>query len=141
MASFLLARHDRNVDVRRALRLAWISLTNGTAIYVLYAGTRQDVLLYRLLKQESRTRGLWFHFALWGAIPVLGIVLEVFHSRFAKWLNLGYFIYFGVVFSAMGLLNLPDHHALISLFFGIVALSFFAVSYFLYRKPKPIPAA
>ena len=137
----MLTRHDGYVDATRTLRLAWISLTNGTAIYVQYAGTRQDVLLNRLLEQESRNRGLWFHFALWAAIPVLGIVLEVFHSRFAKWLNLGYFIYFGFLFSAMGVLNLPDHHAIISLVFGIVALSLFGLSYFLYRKPRPIPAS
>ena len=136
----MLTRHDGYVDVTRTLRLAWISLTNGTAIYVLYAGTRQDVLLNRLLEQESRNRELWFHFALWAAIPFLGIVLEAFHSRFAKWLNLGYFAYFGLVFSAMGVLNLPNHHALVSLVFGMVALSFLGVSYFLYRKPKPVPA-
>lgn len=48
------------------------------------------------------------------------------------------FIYFGLVLSAMGFLTLPDHHAAISLLFGIAALSCFVVSYFLYRKPKPI---
>jgi len=106
------------------------------AVYVLYAGTRQDVLLNHLLEQENRNKGLWFHFALWAAIPVLGIVLEVCRSRFAKWLNLGYFVYFGVVFSGIGILGLPDHHAFISLFFGIAALSFSGVSYLLYRKPK-----
>src|SRR5690348_12421190 len=99
VASFGLTRHHRSVDARRALRLTWISLTNGAAICVLYVGTHQDALLNRLLEQEIRNRELWLHFALWAAIPVLGIVLEVFHSRFAKWLNLGYFIYFGLVFS------------------------------------------
>lgn len=135
------ARHYSCVDFIRVLRLTWVLLTNGTAVYVLYAGTRQDVLLNHLLEQENRNKGLWFHFALWAAIPVLGIVLEVCRSRFAKWLNLGYFLYFGVVFSGMGILNLPDHHALISVLFGITALSFSGVSYFLYRKPKPIPVA
>jgi hypothetical protein len=129
------------VDIIKALRMLWVLLTNGTAVYVLYAGTRQDALLNTLLEQENRNRTLWFHFALWAAIPVLGIVLEVCRSRFAKWLNLGYFVYFGVVFSAMGILNLPDHHALISVLFGIVALIFSGVSYLLCRKPNSTPIA
>jgi hypothetical protein len=105
VASLPSARHYRCVDFIRVLRLVWVLLTNGTAVYVLYAGTRQDVLLNHLLEQENRNKGLWFHFALWAAIPVLGIVLEVCRSRFSKWLNLGYFLYFGVVFSGMGILN------------------------------------
>jgi predicted membrane channel-forming protein YqfA (hemolysin III family) len=136
-----MARHHGCVDFMRALRLVWVLLTNGTAIYVLYTGTRQDVLLNTLLEQENRNKALWFHFALWAAIPVLGIVLEVCRSRFAKWLNLGYFVCFAIVFSAIGILNLPDDHALISLLFGIVALIFSCVSYLLYRKRKPAPIA
>jgi len=127
------------VDLIKALRLAWVLFTNGTAVYVLYAGTRQDVLLNTLLEQGGRNKALWLHFALWAAIPAVGIVLEVCRSRFAKWLNVGYFVYFGIVFCAMGILNLPDHHALISLLFGIVALIFSTVSYLLYRKRKPTP--
>ena len=141
MVSLLLARHNRCVDLKGVLRLAWVLLTNGTAVYVLYASTRQDMLLNHLLEQENRNKGLWFHFALWAAIPVLGILLEVYRSRFAKWLNLGYFVYFGIVFSGLGILNLPDHHARISLFFGIVALGFSCVSYLLYRKSNRIPVA
>ncbi len=125
----------------RILRSAWVLFTNGTAIYLLYAGTRQDVLLNHLLEQDNRIKGLWFHFALWAAIPVLGIVFEFFGSPFAKWLNLGYFVYFGVVFSGMGILNLPDHHGLISLLFGILALGVTGVSYLLYRKPHSTPGA
>jgi len=139
VASLFTAHHHRSVDLIKALRLAWVLFTNGTAVYVLYAGTRQDVLLNTLLEQGGRNRALWLHFALWAAIPAVGIVLEVCRSRFAKWLNVGYFVYFGIVFCAMGILNLPDHHALISLLFGIVALIFSTVSYLLYRKRKPTP--
>jgi hypothetical protein len=129
------------VDFLRALRLAWVLLTNGTAIYFLYASSRQDALLNHLLEQDNRNSGVWFHFGLWAAFPVVGIVLETFRSRFAKWLNLGYFAYFGVLFSGIGILNLPDHHAVISLLFEILASTSFVVSYFLYRKPKQTTAA
>jgi hypothetical protein len=141
VTSFLLTSDDEVVDGKRTLRLVWIALANGMAIYVQYANVRQHALLNGLLEQESQNRGLWLSFALWAAIPALGIVLEVFRSRFAKWINLAYFAYFGIVFSVTGVLSLPDHHAIIALFYGIVALSFFVVGYLLYRKPKPIPAA
>jgi uncharacterized membrane protein HdeD (DUF308 family) len=139
VASLVRTSHDGHVDVRRTLRLPWIALANGTAIYVQYANTRQHALLNHLLEQDSQNRALWFHFALWAAIPALGIVLEVFHSRFAKWINLGYFTYFGVLFSVMGILNLPDEHAFISLLYGIMALIFGIVSYLLYCKATVIP--
>lgn len=141
MVSFPLTSDDGVVDGKRRLRLVWIALANGTAIYVQYAIIRQQAVLNGLLEQEGQNRGLWLSLALWAAIPALGIVLEVFHSRFAKWINLAYYAYFGIVFSATGVLNLPDHHAVIALFYGVVALSFFVVGYLLYRKPKPIPAA
>lgn len=141
LASFLLTSDDEVVDDKRTLRLVWIALANGTAIYVQYVNVRQHAVLHRLLEQESQNGGLWLSFALWAAIPALGIVLEVFHSRFAKWVNLAYFAYFGIVLSAKGVLRLPDHHAVIALFYGVVALIFFVVGYLLYRKPKPIPPA
>jgi hypothetical protein len=128
------------VDITRTLRLPWIALANGLAIYVQFVNARQHAMLNGLLEQENQNRELWLHFALWAAIPALGIVLEVFHSRFAKWINLGYFAYFGAVFSATGVFSLPDHHATIALFYGVVALTFLVVSYLLYRKPKPIAA-
>lgn len=141
MASFPLTSDDGVVDGKRILRLVWIALANVTAIYVQYANIRQHAVLNSLLEQESQNRKLWLGFALWAAIPTLGIVLEIFHSRFAKWINLAYYAYFGIVFSGIGVLNLPDHHAIIALFYGVVALTFFVVGYLLYRKPKPIPAA
>jgi len=141
MSKLIIAVQNVAWGSMKILRSAWVLFTNGTAIYLLYAGTRQDALLNQLLEQDNLNRGLWFHFALWTTIPVLGIVLEFLGSRFAKWLNLGYFVYFGVVFTGMGILNLPDHHGLIILLFGVLALGVSGVSYLLYRRPRPIPAA
>ncbi len=65
MASFLLTSDDEVVDGKRTLRLVWIALANGVAIYVQYANVRQHVLLNGLLEQESQNRGLWLstHFS------------------------------------------------------------------------------
>lgn len=127
-------------DSMRIFRSAWVSFTNGTAIYLLYAGTRQDALLNNLLEQDNRNKGLWLHFALWATIPLLGVVLEFLGSRFAKLLNLGYFTYFGVVFTGIGISSWPDHHGLIILLFGVLALGVTGVNYLVYRRPSSTPA-
>lgn len=140
VASLFPVGHHAFVNFRRKLRLAWVLFTSGTAIYFQYAGTQQAVSLNSLLKQENRNKGIWLHFLLWALIPVLGMVLDLFQSRYAKWLNIGYFVCFGVVFSGIGVLNLPDHHAQLSLLFGILALGVSGVSYLLYREGIATPA-
>jgi hypothetical protein len=140
MSKLIVAVQNVAWDSMRILRSAWVMFTNGTAIYLLYANNRQDALLNHLLEQDNRNRGLWLHFALWATIPVLGIVLEFLGSRFAKWLNIGYFAYFGAVFSGIGILSWPDHHGLISLLFGVLALGVTGVDYLLYRRPRSTPA-
>jgi hypothetical protein len=43
-------------DFMRILRSAWVLFTSGTAIYLLYAGTRQDALLNHLLEYLRSVR-------------------------------------------------------------------------------------
>ena len=119
----------------RILRSAWVLFTNGLAVYLLYGSTGQVALLNHLLEQDNKNKALWFHFALKVTIPILGILLEFLGSRFAKWVNVGYLVFVGTVFSAIGIWTWPDHHGLIYLFLGLLALAFAAVSWLLYRKP------
>ena len=59
MAWQFTARHHRCVDLKRALRLVWVLFTNLTAVYVLYSGVRQDVLL--VLRRPSEPARLIGH--------------------------------------------------------------------------------
>jgi hypothetical protein len=124
----------------RLLRLAWVLFTNGTAVYLLYGGTEQVALLNHLLEQDNKNKALWFHFALRVTIPILGILLEFFGSRFAKWVNVGYLVFVRTLFFAVGICTWPDHHGLIYLFVGLLALAFGSVSWLLYRRPRSAPA-
>jgi hypothetical protein len=74
----------------RIARAIWVFLTNSSAVYYLYLGTRNATALHRLLEQPAKNRVEWFHFALLAFVPFLGMLLEVVDSRFAKWLNIGY---------------------------------------------------
>jgi hypothetical protein len=125
----------------RRLRSTWVLFTNGTAIYILWGSTRQVALLNHLLEQDNRNKALWFHFALRATIPMLGILLEFLGSRFAKWVNVGYFVFVGVVFSTIGIWAWSDYHARIYLLLGLPALAVAGVSYLLYRRPRSTPAA
>src|SRR5258708_18359298 len=106
----------------RILRSVWVSLTNGTAIYLMYGSAQQVVLLNHLLEQDSRNKSVWFHFVLRAAIPILGIVLELLGSRLAKWVNIGYFVFVGSVFSAISIWAWPDYHRTVLLLPALPAL-------------------
>jgi hypothetical protein len=121
----------------RLLRPTWILVTNGLAVHFFYKSTSQVVLLNKLLEQDNGNKAFWIRFALWVTIPILGILLEFLGSRFAKWLNVGYFVFLGAVFSAVGIWNWADRYGIIVL--GLVALAFAGSDWVLYRAPSRIP--
>jgi len=75
-------------------RSIWVLLANGIAVFVSYLMTLIDFF------GQDNGGTFWFHFPLRAIVPVLGILLEFFGSRFAKWVNVGYFIFVAVVILA-----------------------------------------
>jgi hypothetical protein len=124
----------------RILRSSWVLLTNAIVIYISYSSVKQVALLNHLLEQDSRNKTLWLHFALRATIPFLGILFEFLGWRLAKWVNIGYFLFLGIAYSAAGVWNWPDHHAVIALFFGLAALAVAGLSWLFYRRPHSTPA-
>ena len=122
----------------RILRASWVLLTNGIAVYLLYAGTRQVTLLNHLLEQDFKNRDLWNAFGLRAAVPIVGILLELTSSRFARWVNVGYFLVVGVVFSGVGIFAWPDHHAFVYLLLGLLALGVSIANYYWYRRRRSL---
>ncbi len=125
----------------KILRAIWVLLANGTAVYLMYRSAQQLALLDHLLEQDHQNRGVWLHFALRVTIPILGILLELLGSRLAKWVNVGYFAFAGVVLSAIAILNWSDYHGRVHLLFGLPALAASLVTYLLYRHPRKTTAA
>ena len=87
-----------------------------------------------LLEQSSKNRSVWLSFAVQAAFPILGILLELIKNRAAWWVNLGFFLYYGIVYTAAGALAWPDHHAIIAIMIGVPALVSAAITYLLYRE-------
>lgn len=65
-------------------------------MYLIYLTT-----FLRFPGQDNRNRALWFQFALRAIVPILGILFEFIASRFAKWVNVGYFTFVVVVLFGM----------------------------------------
>ena len=120
-----------------ALGLGFVHEWNGGLSSVRKYGT--SCTPQPFAEQDNKNKALWFHFALKVTIPILGILLEFLGSRFAKWVNVGYLVFVGTVFSAVGIWTWPDHHGLIYLFLGLLALAFAGVSWLLYRRPRLAP--
>ena len=123
----------------KLFRKLWVFLTNGAAIYLLYQSFSQVASLNTLLEQGRRNRMLWLGFVLRASIPALGILFEVSGLRFAKWVNIGYFLLVGTGFSVIWILNRTDYHALPFLFLGPLAIVVAVVDWFLYRQPRQAP--
>lgn len=120
----------------RILRVVWVFLANGTVVYFFYSGASQVALLNHLLEQDAKNKQLWLYFGLRISIPVLGAILEALGSRAAKFVNIGFFLLIGALFTSTGLLNWSVFEGHLYLFFGLCALTIALVSFFLYRRPK-----
>jgi hypothetical protein len=113
-------------------------ITNGLLIGLFYRGTEQVATLNHLLEQDSRNKALWMYFSLRASIPVLGIQLAAFSSRFAKWVNVGLLAYFGVAFLVTGIWNWSEYHGHIFLLLGPLALVVAGFNLFLFRRSKSV---
>jgi hypothetical protein len=111
-------------------RSIWVLLANGSAVLVIYVMT-----FFRWPGPDNRNRALWFQFALRAIVPILGILLEFVGSRFAKWVNVGYFTFVVVVVFRMNFF-LVSHFNLHRLFNGswVFPLAAACVTYFLYSR-------
>ena len=77
-------------------RSIWVLLANGSAVLIIYVMT-----FLGWPGRDKRNRVLWFQFALRAIVPILGILLEFVGSRFAKWVNIGYFTFVVVMLFGM----------------------------------------
>lgn len=132
--------------MRRWIRLAWVLLTN-VGFGILISGPALDAFrLSQLISPEPT--GLWSTFLrswrsyAWVFVAFVwlgaGIAVEIFGSRFAKYLNLGFFGAF-VLLLVPGLVAVfrgkaePEAVAYIVVFGGS-ALLILVIDYLLYRR-------
>jgi len=124
-------------------RFIWVVLANEIAVAI----NAMQILMNFKVPTDQHVWGtmahvnayLWFYIsylAIRVIGPILGIGLEAVDSRFAKWVNVGYFTWIVVV--SYGLSLLPQSR--FSRFFGysgralLVPITVAGVTYFLYSK-------
>src|SRR5271156_893967 len=70
---------------KRGFRTVWVFALNSFVV---------DVIFTRLFGEPfnpaAQTPQLWREFVLEAALPIIGIVLELINSKFARWMNVGY---------------------------------------------------
>ena len=114
-------------------RLIWIILVNGIALFLVLRGSRPGVPrdLDNYLQRPPHVLG-WQDYVR-GGIPLLGVLLEVFRHRLAKYVNIGYFLLEAVLFIWAGMALWSEGLLSYYFSFGIPALFIAAVNYMLYR--------
>ena len=125
-------------------RLIWVVIANVLAVAInavclVAEGMKvkvpaDDQYVWGTMAHVDRSHWLYiFYLAIRAVVPILGIYLEVVDSRFAKWVNVGYFTVMVVV--SYGLSLLPALR-----FYGysgqllLIPISAAGVTYFLYSK-------
>jgi hypothetical protein len=115
---------DENIPLNLGFARKWISRVPHLS---------NDFL--RFPGRDNRNRALWIQFALRAIVPILGILLEFVGSRFAKWVNVGYFTFVVVVLFGMNFF--VGSHFYIPRHFNrswVFALAAAGVTYFLYSR-------
>jgi hypothetical protein len=81
--------------VKRVLRSLWVLVANGIQIRMTFASIFGEPLNPATMNREH-----WLEFLLKAAVPAVGIALDLVGSRFAKWVNVGYFTLLGLFYCA-----------------------------------------
>ena len=92
-------------------------------------------LSYHSPQRDTQNNAVWLNFGLEAIIPALGVLLEFLSSRFARWVNVGFFVFGGFVSAGVGIWNWsnPNYHARPYLQLGLLALVVAVMNYLLYR--------
>ena len=118
--------------MRRVLRIAWLLAANSFVAWVTV--TR---LSAALSSRESRDFQVWLEVLLEVLLPIIGIILELFRWKYAKWVNIGYLAIAGCFWLAEAVWwhSDPFFGVLLIISFGLLILA--GLTQIVYRLTKP----
>jgi hypothetical protein len=122
-------------------RLIWVVIANVLALAI-------NAMFLSIVVEDTKLKVNTYHWfyicylAMRAVVPILGIYLEVVDSRFAKWVNVGYFTSTVVVSYGLSLLPSYDLYGYSGQLL-LVPITAAGVTYFLYSKwsissPRPL---
>ena len=92
---------------RQAIRAIWITFINTLAIYLAVYGSSEVREVKSYLQGTTQDSHTLLHYFR-GLIPGLGILLEWMRSRWASYINVGYFIILASFFGILAAYNWSD---------------------------------
>ena len=96
---------------RRFIRAGWIIAINSLAIYLTVHGSSDVRAVKAYLQTGAPSGGPSLGEYLRGAIPALGILLELVGSRTARYVNVGYFAFVAIVLGAAAAYTWSDYQS------------------------------
>ncbi|MGA2436000.1 MAG: hypothetical protein ABSG25_12005 [Bryobacteraceae bacterium] len=121
------------ISVKARVRIVWIFITNGVMLY--------EKILPLIPHGASLNRlDMWFfEGVLSSLVLVCGLAAEVRQSRWAKYLNVGFYLYsglwgvFGVIAASYGWFGYTNESWIYFFLVGLPSLLVAVINYFLYR--------
>jgi hypothetical protein len=123
--SFLLEKPSKTI---RVMRLLWVSSTAAIFAAVVFASYGQS------FNPHGEFLGLWAAFMLIAAVPILGAILEICGSKFAKRINVGFWIALALYYIVGAIFEWSDPFGPLVLLIGGTLLIPAGINYLLYRK-------
>jgi hypothetical protein len=119
---------DRPGRLIRVVRVLWVSVTSGILVRLLFGSH-----FGQPFNRAAQSPELWTSFLLKAAIPVIGAILEIFGSKYAKWLNVGFWTLAGLYYCAAAAYYWSDPFFGVLLILGVGLLIPAGITYLLYR--------
>jgi hypothetical protein len=116
--------------LKRIGRVAWVLIVNCLVAWVMYARLRSVGFPTALNLQ------LCFEFTLEVILPIAGIALEIFNSKFAKLVNVGCFVVAGCFWLVAAVWDHSDPFFGVLLILAIALLIVAGLSSFVYRTTR-----
>jgi hypothetical protein len=76
---------------------------------------------------------LWASFLVKAAVPASGVILEILGSKYAKWVNVGFWALAGLYYCAGAAYYLSDAYFGVLLIMGVGLLIHAGINFLLYR--------
>ena len=117
--------------MKRAGRTVWVLAANGCVAWVMF--TR---LVSVGFNGSVQALGLWCEFLLEVILPIVGIVLELVNSKFARWVNVGSLTVAGCLWLAEAIWWRSDPFFGVLLIVALGLLTIAGITEIVYQRTK-----
>jgi hypothetical protein len=119
---------DQPSRALRIIRLLWVLATTGLLVRPMFASYFGEPF-----NRGAQSLELWASFLVKAAVPASGVILEILGSKYAKWVNVGFWALAGLYYCAGAAYYLSDAYFGVLLIMGVGLLIHAGINFLLYR--------